>query len=63
LYYLQVPPESLESCRSAHTRVRGQILELMRVIAETCPVSDERTAALIHLDAVAFHVVASLRHE
>jgi hypothetical protein len=60
-----VPLETALERRSSqvnHARLRTQILELMKLIAETCPVSEDRTEALLHLDAVAFYTISSLRH-
>jgi len=40
-----------------------QILDLASVIMDNCPQSEERQAALRHLDAVAFYAVASVARD
>jgi hypothetical protein len=57
----QIDPQRLAGC--PHFRLRQQIRELASLIVETCPVSDDRTEALRHLDAVAFYAVASRRYD
>ena len=52
-----------KASRIPNRTLRAKIVELMVLINELCPVSEDREEALRHLDAVAFFAVDSLRHD